>query len=44
MGLLVAIVVLPLVFTIAAAYIVLRLALWLLRLVFLPLALVRRTG
>jgi hypothetical protein len=42
MGMLIAIIVLPLLFMVIAAYIVMRLALMLLRLAFLPLTLLRR--
>ena len=42
MGLVVAIIVVPIVFAIAAVYVVVRLALLLVRLVFMPLALLRR--
>ena len=42
MGLVVAIIVVPIVFAIAAVYVVVRLTVWLLRLLFMPLALLRR--
>jgi hypothetical protein len=42
MGLVIAIIVVPVVFAIVAVYVVVRLALLLVRLVFMPLALLRR--